>query len=269
MAGWLSAYIFYTRTNVPVHEAEVHVTTSNQNSQFDDSYLSALEQLLNDYEDEISSLKDFNQGLLSKTALVDNQKMMSSLLPSLRDKIKYMSKEDVKDKLTKVFPHEHQLENIKDYKGFATRLADVAMQEDAIPENLNDADFVQDITIFFYRNNGYIDSSSDSFPMSKFHKLYANITADPPLTKFMSKWKNLRTGELIKYQAHGVKGGHALDYTSAIPPAGWQKGKYQVSIYSLDDSLTMLAQKTYTITSIVDDGKEPVNTGELLKIIEN
>jgi len=39
---------------------------------------------------------------------------------------------------------------------------------------------------------------------------------------------------------------------------GWQPGQYQVSVYQINNELTLLATKVYSVTEVIDEGPEPV-----------
>ena len=258
LIGWYASQLFNTPTSLPntaVSEAR------SLDSETDNSYLTALEKLLTDYEDQLDALKGANGLLQSKLGVYDNQKAITSMLPSFRKKIHHMDEAEIKSNVETLVRHKHQLKDVEDYKSFALRFVDLALEEDTVPDDISDGDYLTDVRISISKTSQYIDASDDEFQMSKYYKLYANVSASPALKTAMLKWKNLNTGELVKYEVVGTKHERDIAYVWARPKAGWEVGTYQVSLHKMNDPMNLIARKLYRITSVTDDGAEPVYDG--------
>jgi len=259
LVGWFASLIYFSQSNPTSHETAQKVDVDS--SSVDVTYLSALEKLLLEYEDKLSSLQDVNKLLQAKLSLTDSKKTLISVVPSFRKKIQHMSENEVKEELYTLFRHKHQLKNVDSYKDFALNFVDLALKEDKLPENIEDGNHLIDVRISISKNSVYIDVSEDNFQASKYHKLYANISASPALKNVMLKWKNLTTGELLKYQVIGTAAENDILYVWARPSSGWEVGTYQVSLHKLDNAMTLISQRLYRINSVIDEGPEPTNQG--------
>ena len=264
LLGWFSSAIFYTHnTHVQINTQKIPVAESQ-----DSTYLQALENLLSTYEGELMSLKEANELLRGKVSFAESQKTVIKALPNLRKKISHMSNEEVKDKLDYLFKDD-QLDNVKDYKTFATNLIDLALNEDPLPDNIEDANYLVNVKMSISKTSEFIDVSEDNFQASKYYKLYANISASPALQNVMLKWKNLSTGEIIKYQAIAFVANNDIQYAWAKPKSGWEVGTYQVSLHNLDDSMSVISRRLFRISSVIDEGHQPVYDGPILQIIND
>lgn len=266
--GWFLFPLINTQdTQTEFNKLKFNETTNSiiiSNDIPDQSYLKNLQNLLSEYESKIENLVDSNNLLQSKLSLLDNQKTVMSFLPSFRKKIENMSEKDVKDSLYKLFKKEEQLSKVNDHKAFAMRFVDLAVEEDELPENLNERNVIQDVRISISRSTDSLDFSTENFHVSKFYKLYGVILADPPLKDLVLKWKNLNTGEIIKYQVISFSVTGDIQYVWARPNAGWDVGVYQISLHELNDDMSIIARKLYRISSVVDEGPEPINNGPAL-----
>lgn len=261
LLGWFSSVIFYSpATNFQTNKLQETIVAPQ-----DSSYLQALENLLSTYEGELMSLKEANELLRGKASFAESQKTVFKALPNLRKKIKLMSNDEVKDKLDYLFK-DGQLDNVKDYKAFATNLIDLALKEDIIPDNIEDANYLVSVKLSIAKTSEFIDTSEDNFQASKYYKLYANISASPALQNIMLKWKNLTTGEIIKYQAIAFVAENDIQYAWAKPKSGWEAGTYQVSLHNLDDSMSLISRRLFHISSVIDEGHRPVYDGPVLQI---
>jgi len=258
LTGWFASQLFNAQMS---QQSATDIAEKSSNLNADDSYLSALEKLLNDYEDELDALKGVNGLLQSKLSFYDNQKALTSMLPTFRKKIHHMDETEIKSNVETLVRHKHQLKDVKDYKSFALRFVDLALEEDVVPDDISDGDYLTDVRISISRTSQYIDASNDEFQMSKYYKLYANVSASPALKTAMLKWKNLNTGELVKYEVVGTQHENDIAYVWARPKAGWDVGTYQVSLHKMNDPMNLIARKLYRITSVTDDGPEPVYDG--------
>jgi len=258
LTGWFASQLYNAESS---QQLATDIADTPSNSKTDGSYLNALERLLHSYEDELDALKDVNGLLQSKISFYDNQKAITSILPSFRKKIHHMDEAEIKGNIESMIRYKHQLKDVKDYKSFALRFVDLALEEDTVPEDMSDGDYLTDVRISISKTSQYIDASDDEFQMSKHYKLYANIASSPPLKSVMLKWTNLSTGELIKYIPFGTKNEHDIEYVWAKPKAGWEVGTYQVSLHKLNDPMTLIARKLYRIASVIDEGEPPVYNG--------
>ena len=264
LVGWFASQIFNSQgPSVSTTSGSTDIVNSSTD---DSSYLTALENLLSDYEGKLASLLDINDVLKSKLDFYNNQKTITSVLPSFRKKIHHMSEEDIKENVESLVRHKHQLKDVEDYKSFALRFMDLALEEDELPENITDADYLTDVRISISKSSSqYIDVSDDKFQMSKYYKLFANISSSPPLKSVMLKWKNLNNGELIKYEVIGTATENDVVYVWARPKSGWEVGTYQVSIHKMNDSMDLIARRLYQISSVIDEGPEPTYDGTTLQ----
>lgn len=235
----------------------------------DTSYLTALENLLSEYEDKIDSLMNLNSLMKSKIGFLDDKKSLITAIPSFRKKINSMSDNEIKSAVQGLIRHKHQLKEVEDYKVFALSFMDLALEEDELPDDVSDGDYLMDVRISVSKHSStYIDVSDNDFKMSKYYKLFANVSSSPPLKNILLKWKNLESGELIKYEVIGTASESDIAYVWARPKAGWEVATYQISLHKLDDPLSLIAKRLYRISSVIDEGEQPSNNGNALQRVQ-
>jgi len=239
---------------IPIKDilTDAKVSRLGANNGFDSGYLDSLNQLVSEYKLKLSELEDENSELLESLRLSNSQ--LASVVDKavIAKKISSMTDADVKSKLEKLFKSDH-LKDIENPKAFAEKLTDIAL-EDKSNENEHQ-EF--DVRISVSGNSGYIESNDSPLKVSQHRRLYANILSSQAIGQALVKWKDLSNDELIYFK--GLTFGRAdnLQYVWTIPNGGWKPGKYSVSLYSIDQNLSLISIKYFTIMEVYDEGPEP------------
>ena len=107
---------------------------------------------------------------------------------------------------------------------------------------------------------------SGNADVERYDIIFAHIQTENALGQLLVKWQNTTTGQILLFNKRSITSRSNIYYVSFRPSAGWQPGRYRVSIHHLNDSLSPIASNSYTITS-VDEG-EYDGTGRNEKIIQ-
>lgn len=73
----------------------------------------------------------------------------------------------------------------------------------------------------------------------------------PPNTQVFVKWVNQDTQEIVLFAPKYIVEDAQQNWVSATPAKGWTPGRYDVKFYQMTDSLTPIAQSSYTIGSVL------------------
>lgn len=252
--GWGGAILFSDKQPQKVSiehiQTEDNLSTSNSNDS-DSSSLELLSQLVDEYKSKLSDLQNENLELLDSLRLSNNQ--LSSVVDKamISKKISSMSESDVKSKLETLFKPEH-LNNIEDPKAFAEKLTDIALENES-----SENETLLDVRISVSGDSGYIESDSSPLKVSQYRRLYANILSSQAIGQALVKWKDLSNDELIYFKGLSFGKADNLQHVWTIPKGGWKPGSYSVSLYSIEQNLTLIAVKQFNISDVYDDGPEP------------
>lgn len=148
--------------------------------------------------------------------------------------------------LEQAFP-EQNLDGIRDKKQFAERLIEEMNQDKDESKTLSGKVFIS--------SNQSI--SGASAPLNEVHEqqfIYAHFDTYgkvPPNTQVFVKWINQDTQEIVLFSPKYIVENSQQNWVSAVPAKGWKPGKYDVKFYQMTDSLTPIAQSSYTIQSVL------------------
>lgn len=93
-----------------------------------------------------------------------------------------------------------------------------------------------------------VEEATDNFS-SDTKRIYASFdTSAYTKGSVMVKWSRIDSSEVLIFDKYRVNRSMESNYIWFEPPGGWENGKYQVSIYSLEDNLSSLATGVYEIS---------------------
>lgn len=212
-------------------QASDHSQASNQNQHKPPSESGLLSQLGD----------DFNQVNASNMVMISQQNQNKIL-----DIINNLPQSKIDNYLEQAFP-EQNLDGIRDKKQFAERLIEEMNQDKDESKTLSGK-------IFMSTNNSTTGSSS---PLNQVHEqqfIYAHFDTYgkvPPNTQVFVKWINQDTQEIVLFSPKYIVENSQQNWVSAVPAKGWKAGTYDVKFYQMTDSLTPIAQSSYTIQSVL------------------
>lgn len=194
-------------------------------------------------KNEIAYLLRVNQELLSKLNNINQSKKNLLKIEKMIDELPkdYLS-EQLKKKLK--IP---SLENIDNIHDFSKNLFNKAVEDN----NYDDLENI-DIQFSFSPILGKQQFAGTTKAATN-DKIFAYIGTDSKKTRnVIVKWKKTKGNELINFRYFAVSANSSYNYIAASPLKGWATGSYRVSVYDIDNQLTPLASKTYSISDIVE-----------------
>jgi len=233
--------------------------TGKTNNQPENSYIESLHQLIAEYQAKLADLEDDNKSLFND--LLDSEGKLSAVVskPTISKKIASMSDDDIYEKIGQVFK-ESYLENVDNPKAFAQRLTDIALTDEDEKSTNESGVANSEVRISISQNPGYQEMTSDQVVVSQYRRLYVNMTSSLPVPNGLIKWKNLSEDKIIMFRGLTFHSNNDSQYVWVRPKSddGWQRGLYQVSVYQINNELTLLATKNYTVSEVIDEGPEEV-----------
>lgn len=225
----------------------------------DNSYVDSLHQLIDEYQQKLSALEDNNKALINDLLDTEGKLTLLAAKPTIDKKINNMSDEEIYEKVGQVFK-ERYLENVDNPKAFASRLSEIALSdedEESIAEN---GIANSEVRISISQFPGYQEMISDQVVVSQYRRLYVNMISSLPVPNALIKWKNLSEDKVIMFRGLSFHSKNESQYVWGVPKDsnGWQPGQYQVSVYQINNELTLLASKVYSVSEVIDEGPEPV-----------
>lgn len=258
LGGFVSFFIGNNETSVTLDRNDSTISNIQGATSIDQnniSYIDSLQRLIAEYKNKLSSLEDSNKELLSELLNSDAKLLHMASKSTVSNKIRNMSDEEVLDKVGHFFK-ERYLTNVSDYKSFASRLTDIALTDESSASSEATANI--DVRISVSMFPGYEEMSGDQVVVSKFRRLYVNMISSYPVPNALIKWKNLSKDKMLLLSGLTFHSNNDSQFVWIKPDdGGWSPGNYQVNIYQINNELSLLASKTYTVTEVLDEGLEP------------
>lgn len=205
--------------------------SQDQNSS---SHSTLTSHFIDQLNEEIKSENDSNITALMQ----NNQNKILEVLQSL-------PASKINSYLEQAFP-EQDIGVINDKRKFSERLLEELNQDKDESSTLTGKVYIS------------LDSNTPTYatPINEVHSqqyIYAHFDTygkAPPNTQVFVKWINQDTQEIVLFSPKNIIENSQQNWVSAVPAQGWKPGKYDVKFYQMTDSLTPIAQSSYTITSV-------------------
>jgi len=222
------------------------------------SYINSLHKLIAEYQDKLSILEDDNQQLIKDLLDSEKQRLLLAQKPTISKKIAAMSDEEVYENLSKAF-RQRYLENIDNPKLAAQRLTDIALTDEDEKKVTEEGLANNEVRISISHLPEYVEMTTDQVVASKYRRLYVNMVSSLPVPSALVKWKDLSNDKIIMLKGITFISRNESQHLWGRPKSGdgWEPGRYQVSVYQINNELTLLATKVYTVTEVIDEGPEP------------
>ncbi len=145
---------------------------------------------------------------------------------------------------------EAELEEISDVRGFAERLASIALSgvvtpPEQIPSQAMQVEFSTGVGL-----DNTPTAPSDAFG-SDSDRIYAVFPTDQyGLDSVLVKWQRLDQPELLVFDRYPIGAVDRDSYVWLGQPEGWNEGAYEVTIYSAEESLAPIAVGSYEVEGL-------------------
>jgi len=261
--GWFASTITHYENNLSSPQLANNDVSLDQpvinNTPQDDSYIDSLHKMISDYQNKLSILEDDNKSLISDLLDSEGKLSLMATKPTILKKINNMSDEDVYEKIGEVV-RESYLENVDNPKAFASRLTDIALTDEDEESVSSDGTANSEVQISISQFPGYQEMSSNQVVVSQYRRLYVNMISSLPVPNGLIKWKNLSEDKVLMFRGLSFQSRNDSQFVWGLPKDsnGWKPGQYQVSVYQINNELTLLATKVYSVTEVIDEGPEPV-----------
>ena len=138
------------------------------------------------------------------------------------------------------------LEEVSDLPAFATRLAEVAMEDIVEPSApATGARRVVFTTAPETREPEAVARSSFEPSQGRIYAVFP--TADYERDAVMLKWYRSDPPQILLFERYPIRPGDGYGYVWLQPKGGWEPGQYQVDIFAADEAVTRLARGRYTV----------------------
>jgi hypothetical protein len=138
------------------------------------------------------------------------------------------------------------LEEVSDLPAFATRLAEVAMEDVVEPSApATGAQRVMFTTAPETREPEIVARSSFTSDQRRIYAVFP--TAEYERDAVMMKWYRSDPPQILLFERYPIRPGEAYGYVWLQPKEGWEPGHYQVDIFAADEAVTRLARGHYTV----------------------
>lgn len=139
------------------------------------------------------------------------------------------------------------LEGIVDKRKFSARLVEELNQTKDESNSLSGKIYISDSSEFTGQNKPL----NDVYKQQYIYAHFDTFGKTPPNAQVFVKWINQDTDETILFTPKRILENSHQNWVSALPEGGWKPGTYNVKFYQMTDSLTPIAQSSYTIRSIL------------------
>jgi hypothetical protein len=138
------------------------------------------------------------------------------------------------------------VEEVEDLPAFATRLAEVAMEDIVEPSApAIGAQRVVFTTAPETREPEIVARSSFAPDQRRIYAVFP--TAEYERDAVMMKWYRSAPPQILLFERYPIRPGEAYGYVWLQPKEGWELGQYQVDILAADEAVTRLARGHYTV----------------------
>jgi len=139
-----------------------------------------------------------------------------------------------------------EIEAVEDLPAFATRLAEVAMEDIVEPaEEPSGASRVLFTTTPETRDPLALARSRFTPQESRIFAVFP--TASYEQGAVMIKWYRSDPSRILLFKRYPIRPGDAYGYVWLQPKEGWEPGRYHVDIYAADEAVTRLARGHYSV----------------------
>ncbi len=145
---------------------------------------------------------------------------------------------------------ESELEEIADVRGFAERLARIALSGVVTPPAEIPARAMQVEFSTSVESDNTPTAPSDAFG-SDSDRIYAVFPTDQyGLDTVLVKWQRLDQPELLVFDRYPIGAVDRDSYVWLGQPEGWSEGSYEVTIYAAEESLDPIAVGSYEVEGL-------------------
>ena len=187
---------------------------------------------------KVASLESLLEGLREHE--VDGEQMVARIISTMSDR----EIQSIVASAAHLSPEE--LDEVRDMRAFAMRLAEVAMEGIVEPgEEANEAR-----RVVFTTRPETVDPESvarDRFESNE-NRIYAVFPTDHyGQDAVMMKWYRRDRPQILLFERYPIQRGEAYGYVWLNRTEGWEPGEYQVDLYAADETMTRLARGRYTV----------------------
>lgn len=139
-----------------------------------------------------------------------------------------------------------EIDDVRDLRGFSERLAEIAMEDTLQPGN--DIGGAEHVVFTNSPETGNLDSvARDQFDPAE-PRIYAVFaTEDFEGDTVMIKWYRRDQPKILLFQRYMIAPRQRHGYVWFRPDGDWERGQYEVAVYSGDEAMTPLASGHYTV----------------------
>ena len=135
-----------------------------------------------------------------------------------------------------------EIEDVRDLRAFASRLAEIAMEDTLMPE-----DTAAGAEHVVFTTSPELDDARSQFYAGE-ARIYAVFpTESLNQEKVMVKWYRRDHPEILLLQRYPIIAGVQYGHVWLEPERGWEQGQYKVDVYSGDDSMALVASGNYSV----------------------
>ena len=135
-----------------------------------------------------------------------------------------------------------EIEDVRDLRAFAKRLAEIAMEDTLLPTDLAaGADRV------VFTTSPRFDDTRSHFDAGE-ERIYAVFPTDYfDQEQVMVKWYRRDHPEILLLQRYPIVVGDEYGHVWLEPNRGWEQGQYKVDVYSGDETMALVASGNYSV----------------------
>lgn len=142
-----------------------------------------------------------------------------------------------------------ELDDVRDIRTFAARLAEVAVEDLVEPADTEEPAGELGRVIFATRPETTIPKSIEQrFFAPSDTRIYAIFpTQGYQREAILAKWYRRDRIQILLFGRYSIAQGEAHSYVWLAPEGGWEPGEYQVDIFAADEAVTALASGRYRV----------------------
>jgi hypothetical protein len=224
---FLAGYFVSNLThNTPLESSSPNLNSANQYNE-SNGFFEKLDESLN------------NSNASNITALMQkNQNKILEVLQNLPEK-------KINHYLEQAFP-DQDIDVINDKRKFSERLIEELNQDKDESKTLSGQVYMS----MSQSTPRYSESINQVNAQQYIYAHFDTFGKAPPNKQVFVKWINQDTEEVVLFTPKYIVENSTQNWVSAVPPNGWKPGQYSVKFYQMTDSLTPIAQSSYTISSV-------------------
>lgn len=149
--------------------------------------------------------------------------------------------------LKKAFP-KTDLSNIEDKRQFTNRLIDELSNTDTTENNLSGQLTVSTSQLMPRQS----ENLEQVYKTQEIFAHFDSLGKFPQDSQVFVRWVNRNTGEILLFTPTTINKASQQNWTSFSPANGWTAGNYDVKYYQMNNSLTPIAQSSFTIKQVIE-----------------